>query len=223
MALDEKTKLVCELIRSLYDERCQVSNYEGDSISKGHYFAFIDTVIKELEHIKNDTVSESCAYKEYLKETKYNEDMLRLKDENRSNLSERIKAVVNNDFVNAFNNTFCFKTDNLKLPYDFEPATLTRKGTIGKEWLRYIIEGLLIEDLLQNGVNERIIKVNDQWVNETNVDRHYVVKDKFFGIFLFDYKMERMFPEAKNFAHTYKFTRLRIKFNSPLAEWITII
>ena len=136
----------------------------------------------------------------------------------------KAKAIVTTNFVETFNDTFFCKVDKHGIPVDgFVPKEGCKRGTIKNDWLKIHIWNL-IYDLLQNGCHIGIKKINDKWENVVDEDRHFVRTDKFYGVFLLDYKLEQMFPnDEERFRNYRKFTRLRIKLNSPNSEWIKVI
>jgi hypothetical protein len=219
----EMTTLAWLLIVALQEEKIRVNKLDTNVVTNDSYVCLINETIRELEYIYKDKVKESPLYKRHLRKIEDNETMQRIFDEYRKKLNSIVRLLVNPKFVDEFNDAFCFKSDSDGLPYDFEPATLTKKGTMKRDVLISIINDMLIHDIMCHGVNVGIEKINDQWVEVKDDDKMFVVKDKFYGIFLFDYKMDRLFPESEGWKHAYKFTRLRIKLNSPKSEWKSII
>lgn len=136
----------------------------------------------------------------------------------------KAQSIVTNSFVDSFNDIFYCEVDRNGIPLDgFTPKEGTKRGNIKKDWLKIHLYNLLY-DLYHEGCNIGIDRINGRWVNIVDEGRHFVRTDKFFGLFLFDYKMEQMFPNAAERFRTYRrFTRLRIKLNSPKSEWIKII
>lgn len=136
----------------------------------------------------------------------------------------KAKSVVgSNKFIDEFNDTFSCEVDKHGIPDGFYPATPMKRGNIKRDWLKSYIWNL-IYDLFQNGCHIGIKKINDKWENVVDEDRHFVRTDKFYGVFLLDYKLEQMFPnDEKRFRNFRKFTRLRIKLNTPNSEWIKVI
>lgn len=136
---------------------------------------------------------------------------------------EKAQAIVNTKFVETFNDTFYCEVDKYGLPDGFTPVENRKRGNIKKDWLKIYIWNL-IYDILHNGCYVGIEKINGKWENIVDNDRHFVRTDKFFGVFLIDYKMEQMFPyDDERFRNYRRFTRLRIKLNSPNGEWIKAI
>lgn len=136
----------------------------------------------------------------------------------------KAQAIITTNFVETFNDTFYCKVDKYGIPVDgFIPKEGYKRGDIKKDWLKIYIYNL-IYDLFQIGCVVGIEKINGKWDNVVDDSRHFVRTDKFYGVFLLDYKMEQMFPnDDARFRNFRKFTRLRIKLNSPSSEWIKVI
>lgn len=137
---------------------------------------------------------------------------------------KKVQAIVTNNFVEMFNDTFYCKVDKYGIPENgFTPVENRKRGNIKKDWLKMHLWNL-IYDILHNGCYVGIEKINGKWENIVDNDRHFVRTDKFFGVFLLDYKMEQMFPyDDERFRNYRRFVRLRIKLNSPNSEWIKIV
>lgn len=136
----------------------------------------------------------------------------------------KAKSVVgSNKFIDEFNDTFSCEVDKHGIPDGFEPATPMKRGNIKRDWLKAYIWNL-IYDLIQNGTHVGIQKINERWKNICDEDMHHVRTDKFYGLFLLDYKLEKMFSDADTRFQNYrKFVRLRIKLNAPNKELIKVI
>lgn len=142
----------------------------------------------------------------------------------RTEVFRKAQAIVNRNFVEEFNHTFYCDIWKLGIPEgNFTPVERFKYGSIKADWLKIHLYNL-VYDILSNGCNIGIKKIDGKWENVVDTDRHFVRTDKFFGVFLLDYKMEQMFPDApERFKNMLRFTRLRIKLNSPNSEWIKII
>lgn len=136
----------------------------------------------------------------------------------------KAQGIVNNNFVESFNDVFCCETDKHGIPINgFTPREGFERGNIKKEWLKMHLWNL-VYDLLHTGCYVGVREINGKWENAIDDSRHFVRTDKFFGVFLLDYKMEQMYPnDDSRFRNYRRFTRLRIKLNSPKSEWITVI
>jgi hypothetical protein len=142
----------------------------------------------------------------------------------RTEVFKKVQSIVNRNFVEEFNHTFYCDIWKHGIPEgNFTPVENFKYGSIKADWLKsYLYD--LVYDLLNYGCNIGIEKVYNKWESIVDTDKHFVRTDKFFGVFLLDYKMEQMFPDAPNcFKSMLCFTRLRIKLNSPNSEWIKII
>lgn len=160
--------------------------------------------------------------KDYLQD---NKDKWLAYDKCSNETLRKAQAIVTNTFIEKFNDTFICETDKHGIPINgFTPREGIKRGNIKKDWMKNYIWNL-VYDLLQTGCFTGIEEINGKWDNIIDVSKYFVRTDKFYGIFLFDYKMEQMFPGDDNlrFRHYRRFTRLRIKLNSPNSEWITII
>lgn len=142
----------------------------------------------------------------------------------RTSIFRKVKSIVNRNFVEEFNHTFYCDIWKHGIPEShFTPVEKFKYGNIKADWLKIHLDNL-IYDLLSNGCNVGIEKINGKWENIVYEDRHFVRTDKFYGVFLLDYKMEQMFPNApERFKNMRRFTRLRIKLNSPNSQWIKIV
>lgn len=135
----------------------------------------------------------------------------------------KAQSIVNNKFVETFNDIFYCEVDKYGIPNEFSPRDGFARGNIKKTWLKDHIWNL-IYDLHQYGFYVGVEKINGKWENIVDVDRHFVRTDKYYGVFLLDYKFEQMFDsEDLRFKHYRKLTRLRIKLNTPNSEWIKVI
>lgn len=135
----------------------------------------------------------------------------------------KTQSIVKNAFVEQFNDIFYCEVDKHGIPNGFTPVEERKRGNIKKDWLKMHLWNL-IDDLLHNGCHVGIAKIDNKWENIIDDSKHFVRTDKFFGVFLLDYKLEQMFPfDEERFKNFRKFTRLRIKLNSPQSEWIKIV
>lgn len=137
---------------------------------------------------------------------------------------KKAQSIVTTKFVEEFNDTFYCEVDKHGIPErGFTPVENRARGSIKKDWLKIHIWNL-IYDLFQTGCYVEIQKINEKWENISDDSRHFVRTDKFYGVFLLDYKMEQMYPnDEPRFRNYRQFTRLRIKLNTPNSEWIKII
>lgn len=142
----------------------------------------------------------------------------------RAEVFRKVQSIVNRNFVEEFNHTFYCDIWKHGIPEgDFTPIEKFKYGSIKADWLKIHLYNL-VYDLFSSGCNVRIEKINEKWENVVDTDMHFVRTDKFYGVFLLDYKMEQMFPDAPaRFKNMRKFTRLRIKLNSPNSQWIKIV
>jgi hypothetical protein len=142
----------------------------------------------------------------------------------RTEVFKKVQSIVNRNFIEEFNHTFYCDVWKHGIPEGcFTPVEKFKYGIIKADWLKIHLYNL-IYDILSNGCNIGIKKIDSKWENVVDTDRHFVRTDKFFGVFLLDYKMEQMFPDApERFKNMLRFTRLRIKLNSPNSEWIKIV
>lgn len=142
----------------------------------------------------------------------------------RTSIFRKVQSIVNRNFVEEFNHTFYCDIWKNGIPEShFTPVEKFKYGNIKADWLKIHLYNL-IYDLLSNGCNVGIEKINNKWENIVDEDRHFVRTDKFYGVFLLDYKMEQMYPnDDLRFRNCRRFTRLRIKLNTPNSEWIKVI
>ena len=142
----------------------------------------------------------------------------------RTEVFKKVQSIVNRNFVEEFNHTFYSDIWKHGIPEgNFTPVEIFKYGSIKADWLKIHLYNL-VYDLLSYGCNIGVEKINNKWDSIVDIDRHFVRTDKFYGVFLLDYKMEQMFPDAPIcFNNMLRFTRLRIKINSPNSEWIKII
>ena len=142
----------------------------------------------------------------------------------RTEVFKKVQSIVNRNFVEEFNHTFYCDIWKLGIPEsNFTPVEKFKYGSIKADWLKMHLYNL-IYDILSNGCNVGINKIDSKWENIVDTDRHFLRTDKFYGVFLLDYKMEQMFPDAhERFKNMRRFTRLRIKLNAPNSEWIKIV
>lgn len=221
MSKDTRKKS-CELLRDkIHEEIFNVEDLKQD-LSKGKALTLLKEIEKSLIEIIY-TPQECGIYKEYKKTVEYNEKKIIAYDTECQKIFNKIRNVVNASFVDEFNETFYTNFNKvLMIPDEFEPATIMKKGCIKKDWLVMFLNNI-IYDLFQNGLNVRIDKIEDKWIEVRDEDNHFLRKDKFYGVFLLDYKMEMMFPDSDGFKNCCRFTRLRIKLNSPKSEWKIIV
>lgn len=142
----------------------------------------------------------------------------------RTDVFRKVQSIVNHNFVEEFNHTFYCDIWKHGIPEShFAPVEKFKYGSIKADWLKIHLYNL-IYDLFQSGCNVGIAKINEKWENIVDTDRHFVRTDKFYGVFLLDYKMEQMYPnDDLRFRNCRRFTRLRIKLNTPNSEWIKVI
>lgn len=155
---------------------------------------------------------------------KENEQKIFEYETERTSIFRKVQSIVNRNFVEEFNHTFYCDIWKHGIPEShFIPVEKFKYGNIKADWLKIHLYNL-IYDLLSNGCNVGIEKINNKWENIVDEDRHFVRTDKFYGVFLLDYKMEQMFPNTlERFKNMRRFTRLRIKLNSPNSQWIKIV
>lgn len=153
-----------------------------------------------------------------------NEKKITEYERHRTEVFRKAQSIVNRNFVEEFNHTFYCDIWKHGIPSrDFSPVEGFKYGNIKADWLKLHLYNL-VYDLFSNGCNVGIEKINEKWENIVDTDRHFVRTDKFFGVFLLDYKMEQMYPnDDLRFRNYRRFTRLRIKLNSPNSEWIKVI
>lgn len=145
-------------------------------------------------------------------------------EQHRTEVFEKAQSIVNRNFVETFNHTFYCEVEKHGIPVDgFTHVEGFKYGTIKADWLKIHLYNL-IYDLFQTGCFIGVEKLNEKWDNIIDDSRHFCRTDKYYGVFLLDYKMEQMFPEDEHrFRNMRRFTRLRIKLNHPNSEWIKII
>jgi hypothetical protein len=157
-------------------------------------------------------------------EIRENEKKISEYETHRTDVYRKAQSIVNRNFVEEFNHTFYCDIWKHGIPAsNFTPVEGFKYGNIKGDWLKLHLYNL-VYDLFSNGCNVGIAKIDERWENIIDTDRHFVRTDKFYGVFLLDYKMEQMYPnDDLRFRNYRRFTRLRIKLNTPNSEWIKVI